>query len=47
MKRIAARLVPKDLNFFEKFNREKVTENTLKRVNSNELPSYSSDMAPV
>lgn len=34
MKRIAARLVPKDLNFLQKLNRVKVAEDMLERVNS-------------
>lgn len=33
MKRVAARLVPKDLNFLQKLNRVKVAEDMLKRVN--------------
>ena len=34
MKRVAARLVPKDLNFLQKLNRVKVAEDMLERVNS-------------
>ena len=34
MKRIAARLIPKDLNFLQKLNRVKVVEDMLERVNS-------------
>jgi hypothetical protein len=34
MKHVAARLVPKDLNFLQKLNRIKVTEDMLERVNS-------------
>jgi len=34
MKRVAARLVPKDLNFLQKLNRVKIAEDMLERVNS-------------
>lgn len=34
MERVAARLVPKDLNFLQKLNRVKVAEDMLERVNS-------------
>ena len=34
MKRVAVRLVPKDLNFLQKLNRVKVAEDMLERVNS-------------
>ena len=34
MKRVAARLVPRDLNFFQKLNRVKMAEDMLERVNS-------------
>lgn len=34
MKRVAARLVPKDLNFLQKLNRVRVAEDMLERVNS-------------
>ncbi|XP_060806375.1 uncharacterized protein LOC132903073 [Amyelois transitella] len=34
MKHVAARLVPKDLNFFQKLNRMRVAEDMLERVNS-------------
>ncbi|XP_011053283.1 PREDICTED: uncharacterized protein LOC105145454, partial [Acromyrmex echinatior] len=34
MKRVAARLVPKDLNFLQKLNRVKVAEDMLEQVNS-------------
>ena len=43
MKPVAARLVPKDLNFLQKLNRVKVAEHH--RIT--EQPSYSPDMAPV
>jgi len=35
MKRVAARLVPKDLNFLQKLNRVRVAEDMLQWVNSN------------
>ena len=35
MRKVAARLVPKDLNFFQKVNRSKVAEDMLERVNYN------------
>ena len=41
MKRVAARLVPKDINFLQKFNRVKTKNST----NIIEQPSYSPDMA--
>ena len=37
MKRVAARLVPEDLNFLQKLNRVKVAEDMLERVNSDPI----------
>ena len=42
IKRVAARLVPKDLNFLQKLNRVKVKNTT----NIMEQPPYAPDMAP-
>ena len=42
MKRVAARLVPTDLNFLQKLNRVKAKNST----NIIEQPPYSPDMAP-
>ena len=42
MKRLAARLVPKDLNFLQKLNRVKAKNST----NIIEQPPYSPDMVP-
>ena len=43
MKRVAARLVPNDLNFLQKLNRVKAKNST----NIIEQPLYSPDTAPV
>lgn len=37
MKHVAARLVPKDLNFLQKLNRMRVAEDMLERVNSDSI----------